>query len=160
MPAETCPAPPGPSWKPARRRRCTWPLQRPRRGAASAGEAAGGCALRRLLSTGDSEGFAVAMVTEAVALTRFCAGFLGSARNHGLWEVGGVLRGSAGCVSADSAVWGLLGPQQEPLRGSGLAPPAWCPGASATFHLARRDSPPPAPPRQRGGFLAFLSLPI
>lgn len=76
----------------------------------SAGEAASGCALGRLLSTGGREGFVVAMVTEAVALTWFGAGFLWSARNDGPWEVGGVLRGSGGCASPDRAVWGCWDP--------------------------------------------------
>lgn len=86
------------------------PRQRPRSGAASAGEAASGCALGRLLSTGGREGFVVAMVTEAVALTWFGADFLWSARNDGPWEVGGVLRGSGGCASPDRAVWGCWDP--------------------------------------------------
>lgn len=58
------------------------------RGAASAGEACNGVQpSRRLLSAGESRGFMVSMVTVTVALSWFCAGFLGSLRSNCRWKV-------------------------------------------------------------------------
>lgn len=127
------------------------PRQRPRSGAASAGEAASGCALGRLLSTGGREGFVVAMVTEAVALGLvqvFCG--LRGTTDRGRWEVFCAGLEAVRPQTEQSEAAGTPEKRDCWVPGVSPAPPAWSPGVPANSHLAHQASARAPPPRPAG----------